>query len=266
MLSKLENGCEVARIHPLNLGKVELRAENPVSSDGQAESIPLCAYLFETMSGWVLFDTGADPQGMSGNYPPEFRKNPTITSEHALLDKLCHFGLTPSDISCIVMSHLHLDHAGGLRFFPNAQTYVNAEELGTVLDLYNANSPTGPYMKTDIESWRDACINWIKVPSDCEAIQLGSDISIISFGPGHSFGSLCLLVNSDADGKFLFVADAIYSAAHIEPELIVPGTTYDKMGYLETVAELLATAEKESAEIIFGHDSEQFMQLSERFI
>ena len=266
MLSKLENGCEVARIHPLNLGKVELRAENPVSSDGQAESIPLCAYLFETMSGWVLFDTGADPQGMSGNYPPEFRKNPTVTSEHALLDKLRFFGLTPSDISCVVMSHLHLDHAGGLRFFPSAQTYVNADELESVLNLYNANSPTGPYMKTDIESWQNAHINWISVPPDCEAVPLDSDISIISFGSGHSFGSLCLLVNTDSDGKYLFVADAIYSTAHIEPELIVPGTTYDKTGYLNTVTRLLAIAEEERAEIVFGHDSEQFTQLSERFI
>lgn len=256
----------MATIHPLNLGRVELRADNPVSSDGQAESIPLCAYLFETESGWVLFDTGADPQGMNGNYPPEFRKNPTITSEHALLDKLRNYGLTPGDISYVVMSHLHLDHAGGLRFFPSAQTYVNAEELGTVLDLYNANSPTGPYMKTDIESWRDACINWIKVPSDCEAIQLDSDISIISFGPGHSFGSLCLLVNTDSNGKYLFVADSIYSTGHIEPELIVPRTTYDKTGYLNTVKRLLAIAEKEGAEIVFGHDSKQFIQLSERFI
>ena len=43
--------------------------------------------------------------------------------------KLATIGVDPADVEHVVMSHLHLDHAGGLQFFPNANIYAQQSEI-----------------------------------------------------------------------------------------------------------------------------------------
>lgn len=39
------------------------------------------------------------------------------------------FGINPDDIDTVIITHLHYDHAGGLRQFPNAQFHLQAAEM-----------------------------------------------------------------------------------------------------------------------------------------
>ncbi|WDP93229.1 MAG: MBL fold metallo-hydrolase [Desulfobacter sp.] len=88
--------------------------------------------LVRTPSHNILFETGA------GAYlDPKMRQRFQISdSRHLLLDALAEKGLDHRDISHIVLSHLHFDHAGGLLapweagreglelLFPNARLIV----------------------------------------------------------------------------------------------------------------------------------------------
>lgn len=87
------------------------------------------ALCIVTQAYAILFETGA------GAYlSPDMKERFQILQDHhVLLDSLCRTGLNPEDITHIVLSHLHFDHAGGLLkaweygqeslqlVFPNAQ-------------------------------------------------------------------------------------------------------------------------------------------------
>jgi glyoxylase-like metal-dependent hydrolase (beta-lactamase superfamily II) len=92
------------------------------------------ALLAVTSKETILFETGI------GNYmEPRLRdRYGVVEPKHMLLESLSKKGISPSDVTHIICSHLHFDHAGGLLsswqdgrepklLFPNAQYYVGEE-------------------------------------------------------------------------------------------------------------------------------------------
>lgn len=100
-------------------------------------NIPIQAYLIEHEDGWILFDTGCDPD-WERNWPafiPE--QSPYyVTEEQLLLNRLAQLGVAPEDIRYVVISHLHVDHAGNLHHFKNAQVIVSEEEFTATLKAF----------------------------------------------------------------------------------------------------------------------------------
>ncbi|MCP4022002.1 MAG: MBL fold metallo-hydrolase [Desulfobacteraceae bacterium] len=66
--------------------------------------------LIQTPRYKILFETGA------GAYlsPPMKKRFQVVENNHVLLDSLLNQGLTHADITHVILSHLHFDHAGGL--------------------------------------------------------------------------------------------------------------------------------------------------------
>ena len=50
------------------------------------------------------------------------------TPEQTLPAQLAKLGLKPSDVTHVLSSHLHIDHAGGHEFFSQALVYCHADE------------------------------------------------------------------------------------------------------------------------------------------
>ncbi len=74
--------------------------------------IPLAcrALLVEAPSKRVLFETG-----IGVFFEPSLRERYGVVEErHVLLESLAALDLSDGDIDCVVLSHLHFDHAGGL--------------------------------------------------------------------------------------------------------------------------------------------------------
>lgn len=114
------------KLYVLDLGKIVMMGDNPVTKDeGENPAIPIHAFLLDTPAGYVLFDTGCHPQAMEGAWPKELCGNPYVPGEHGSVpERLAELGIRPEEISAVVLSHLHLDHAGGAHFFPQAKIYV----------------------------------------------------------------------------------------------------------------------------------------------
>ena len=91
-----------------------------------------------------------------------------------------------------------------------------------------------------------------------EEFDLTPSLKILNFRPGHSYGMLGLLVQLDSGKKYLLAADTIYTKGHMGPPVQIAGIAYDDEGYVRTVERIRETAEREHAEILFGHDMEQF--------
>ena len=133
------------KLHLLDLGSIEYDEGWPLAAAGvstlSAPAPPparrrvaiIGAVIEHPTIGPVLFDTGA-AAGFEELWPPIVQELFAITeyeNEHRLDVALQAAGYGLEDIRAIVMSHLHLDHAGGLEFFrgTDVPVYVHADEL-----------------------------------------------------------------------------------------------------------------------------------------
>lgn len=96
---------------------------------------PMVAHclLVERAEGLVLVDTGfgtADiekPARLGRGFVLVAR--PALDYAEAAITQIHRLGFTADDVTDIVLTHLDLDHAGGLADFPRARVHVDATEL-----------------------------------------------------------------------------------------------------------------------------------------
>src|SRR6056297_2534093 len=90
-------------------------------------------FVIETPERTILWDTGSHPEAGDGYWPaPLYEAFAHVdAAEHTLEGDLADAGFDLGDIDAVVMSHLHLDHAGGLENFAGTDVpiYVHREEL-----------------------------------------------------------------------------------------------------------------------------------------
>lgn len=214
---------------------------------------PISAFLIEHPEGRILFDTGCDPDGMKGNWPDAYRQIPY--QESYLPQQLDELGIKPDDIGYVVASHLHFDHAGCLHICNKARIYVNKTELDTTMDAYRNGRELNAHLPSDIENWMRADLTWEPVSS--ETVPLVDGVTIVNFGPGHSWGMLGLMVELPGGNHFL-VSDAIYTRENQGPPMKLPALLSDIEGYRKTIRRIESYAAENHATIVYGHDMRQY--------
>ena len=85
-------------------------------------------YLIDTGSEVILVDTGL-PTGTPEETPDENSIAYTGKDICSYMDALKAIGYKPEQVTKILLTHKHADHSGELRSFPNANIYVNKDEL-----------------------------------------------------------------------------------------------------------------------------------------
>ena len=85
-------------------------------------------YLIDTGKDIILVDTGL-PAGFPEGAPTE--EAPAFLGYACgdYIENLQKLGYKPEQVTKILLTHRHNDHSGELKTFPNAQIYVNVDEL-----------------------------------------------------------------------------------------------------------------------------------------
>ncbi|WP_299705393.1 N-acyl homoserine lactonase family protein [uncultured Tateyamaria sp.] len=99
-----------------------VRGDNYMFDDNHDAPDPIDFYmwLIRGEGRVILVDTGFDAaEGQARGRP--IRLDPG--------EALKPFGLNPEDVTEIIVTHLHFDHAGGLHLFPNAKLHLQATEM-----------------------------------------------------------------------------------------------------------------------------------------
>lgn len=97
------------------------------------------ALLVESNDGLVLVDTGV---GLDDVRSPMKRlgagfvllARPRLREEDTALRQIERLGFTRADVRHVVVTHLDVDHAGGIPDFPDAQIHVHRAELAAALE------------------------------------------------------------------------------------------------------------------------------------
>ena len=224
---------------------------------------PVYTVLLEHPEGVVLFDAACHPDAMNGRWDNgNMLRTPYIFDEGELLPNTLHqLGYGPHDVDYVVVSHLHEDHGGCLDLFTKSKIIVSDEELTQTLRLYALNGEMGGYIRNDIRAWLEAELQWELVGAEMQAVKLLDGITILNFGPGHTFGMLGLLVELKNSGNFILASDTVFTSVNLGPPMRYPGLAYDTRGYARTVERIIRLAKEKQAQILFGHDVEQFSGL-----
>jgi N-acyl homoserine lactone hydrolase len=70
----------------------------------------------------------------------------TFRREHAVDAQLERLGIKPKEVPYVLYSHLHLDHVGGMSYFPDAIHVVQRDAIRYAM---SADTWTCPYRKSD---------------------------------------------------------------------------------------------------------------------
>ncbi|MCS5717808.1 N-acyl homoserine lactonase family protein [Herbiconiux sp. CPCC 205763] len=241
----------IRRIEVFSTGQVEIRPEHAAASRAPmawwlmtsrrwTAPRPINVYVIEHDRGVVLFDTGQDRASVTD--PAYFPAGPTgllyrrlarfaIDADQTLTAGLERIGLAMSDVDVAVLSHLHQDHIGGLGELarvgevtdPGAhrpRILVDPAEWATLdRPLPEAAGLLESHIRLEGLNWET--VSW--EPADesvrpfARAHDLFGDGSLVLLPtPGHTPGSLSLLVRRAGSAPILLVGDLSYDVHSLE--------------------------------------------------
>ena len=230
--------------------------------------------LIESSDGLVLVDTGfgtgdiADPKRLGQPFRAMMR--PELNESETAVSQVRAMGRDPADVRHIVVTHLDLDHAGGLSDFPQAKVHVFAPELEIA-----QNPPLVEKARYIQEQWAHGP-DWVSHAVDgdtwfgFESVKpidgLGDDVALVPL-VGHSKGHSGVAVRGSG-GWMLHCGDAYFFNAEVEtPRRVTPGfrafeniTQWKRgprMRNLERLQELRRDHGSE-VELFCSHDPETF--------
>jgi N-acyl homoserine lactone hydrolase len=218
---------------------------------GTTIDIPYFFYLIQHERGNVLFDTGAhpslatDPRARLGDEADNWEI--VMSPEDGATARLATLGVDPSDVTHVVQSHLHYDHAGGLCFFPHAPVYVQRDELRFAYSppVYQA----GIYLKADFDL---PDVRWHEL--DGEHDIFGDGKLVIVPTPGHCAGHQSLIVRLESQTVIL-VADAMYLVEKMRERALPAGAMVWSPDHMVASWEKIERLEAElDASLIATHD------------
>ncbi|MBX0294668.1 N-acyl homoserine lactonase family protein [Haloarcula nitratireducens] len=215
--------------------------------------------VIETPELTVLWDTGSHPEAGDGYWPePLYEAFAHVdAADHPLEADLDDAGYGLDDIDAVVMSHLHLDHAGGLRAFEGTDVpiYVHREELPFAYFSANTDEGSIAYLQRDFD--RD--LNWRVVHGDSYHLTDGVELLHL---PGHTPGLLGALVERP-DAPLLVVGDEAYVEANYEGRPMATGLLWNNGAWKASLERCRDLQRETDAEILLGHDLDVFERLAD---
>jgi glyoxylase-like metal-dependent hydrolase (beta-lactamase superfamily II) len=184
-----------------------------------------CLLLETPRHGLVLVDTGLGRQDLVDPVPRfgvEFSygyARPKRDTRYAAVERIRALGFQASDLRHIVLTHMDLDHVGGLVDFPHAEVHLHAAELSAACarrgfkakrryrPAFWAHAPRFRTYEEEGERWFgfEAVRDLVGIPEEVLLVPLF----------GHTLGHCGVAVRHDA-GWLLHAGDAYFDPREIE--------------------------------------------------
>jgi glyoxylase-like metal-dependent hydrolase (beta-lactamase superfamily II) len=214
------------RIHAIETGRVRIkqaqiegrghgtwRQLQPILSSEWADWSRVYAWAIEHPEGVIVVDTGAAAHLKSlPRWHPYFRfaVRFDIEPEQEVGPQLRGLGIGARDVKTVVLTHLHIDHDGGLAHFPDSRILASAGEIarasgsgGAVLGYLPKRWPK--WFAPEPLAWQPTACG--PFASSAPISAAGDVIAVPT--PGHTPNHLSVVVR-DGDHEIMLAGDASY--------------------------------------------------------
>ena len=225
-------------------GGVEIAASAflPEATDEKSFA-PVWSALLRTPEGNVLFDTGLHPVHVArpdATFGPG-RLKVVMAPEDAIVARLAAIGVRPDDVTVVVNSHLHFDHAGNNGAFPRATFIVQGEHLS-----FAKGRPDFPGVYWDIPE-----LTYLAVTG---RTRVARGIEVVPT-PGHAPGHQSLVVDLPETGRVVLCGDAAFTRENLERGAI---RAQDEAAAKESLALMRGLVDGDLDRLFTSHDRECF--------
>ncbi len=196
---------------------------------GRGHMVAHCLLVETARDGLVLIDTGfgtRDVTGKSG-LSRAFKTliGPTLDHGETALAQIEALGHRAADLRHIVVTHLDIDHAGGMADFPNAKVHLHAREHAAAmarthfkereryLRSHWSHGPKWEVYSEDGDTWRG-------LPAVTRLRGLDADIGLLPMH-GHTRGHSAVIVNT-RDRWLVHAGDAYFHHTAVDGTGSVP--------------------------------------------
>ena len=267
------------RVHAIQTGRVRIKASQiigrgrglsrrlaPLFDAEWSDWLPVNAYAIERHDGVILVDTGASASFMRlPRWHPYFRfcVRFDIEPEEEAGPQLKALGIGSADVKRVVLTHLHIDHDGGLSHFPTSEILVSPAELR------RAAGVAGQLRGHLPQRWPKAFDPKPLILDDGpygpfpRSKRLTADGAIVAVAtPGHTRDHLSVIVE-DGDKTVFIAGDASYNEETMLAGA-VDGVSDDEAQASATLAAIQAFAEARPTIYLPAHDPQAARRLAER--
>lgn len=224
-----------------------------------------CFLIHHPTRGYILVDTGIHPdfcRHPTGNFGKLVGSLIKVKTEprQDVISQIRSIGVSPQDITSIIMTHLHPDHTSSLPLFRNqtrCTVYVDTEEFKAATSLLGIFQG---YLKEHFQttSIKHYVYNSVLPPFSFVSDIFGDKSVFIIKTPGHTRGHASVLLNLK-DGPVLLTADTAHRQMNLAE--LIP-TVGDYMPSLDSVKQLSHFInDHPSTRVIYSHDPDQIKDI-----
>ncbi len=267
------------RVHAIQTGRVKIKASQaigrghglkrqltPLIDSEWLVWLPTFAYAIEHRDGVILVDAGASAAAMNlPRWHPYFRfaVRFDIEPEQEAGPQLRAIGIGPRDVRRVVMTHLHIDHDGGLAAFPKSEILVSPGELARASGIAGRLRGYLPQRWPKDFDPRPLVLDEGRYGPFARSKRLGADGAIVAVAtPGHTPDHLSVIVE-DGDKAVFIAGDASYSEATMLDGAI-DGVSEDEAQAVATLAAIQAFAAARPTIYLPAHDPDAARRLAKR--
>lgn len=213
---------------------------------------PVYNLVIDHPAATILWDTGSHPDAGNGHWPAALYAafEHADAAEYPLPTSLEAVGFALADIDCVIQTHLHLDHAGGLRHFAGTDVPVVVHRRELEHAFYSTATDRGDdaYLRADF----DHALEWSVI--DRDRVQLYEDLELLHL-PGHTPGLLGVCLHVDGYGTLLLAGDECYNRRNYEAEHPLGGPLlWSKRDWDASLRWLQDLERRHDATVVCGHD------------
>ena len=202
------------------------------------------------MMVWLVRGGGHNVLVDAGFYRPQFFKNWTIRDFVRPDEAVARLGVKPDEVTDVILTHTHWDHANGTDLFPKAQIWIQRDEYTYYTrEAWQPGGKHGGIDPNDIDVLFRANVNGqLHLVTGDHEILPGIQVHI---GGKHTWQSQYVSV-STRSGTVVLASDNMYLYENLEKHAAI-AQTFDRQSNLRAQDRMKTLATKPEL-IIPGHD------------